>query len=254
MDCINNVSFNNKVYDNNTNLLDKFKAPAANQNKTETDMVVLDKDLVADLHFSKDYAAVGTVFEGLINNKPAALKLVIDDSKKKQEQEGWFEGAINKKYFIMHINKNGFSGKYGNSEYNLNVDYNKPSAFSKFINQKILGKSFIPDYFTVTGNIGNKNINLTLPNIEIPKDEETKDILTLILYARGLKAQTINGKIKTLQFSNTEIKSIKKRAEKREKTINNDIKPIFMQGMSTATGMIIGSIVSALLFKFGLKK
>ena len=36
--------------------------------------------------------------------------------------------------------------------------------------------------------------------------------------------------------------------------INNDIKPIFMQGISTATGLIIGSIVSALLFKFGLKK
>ena len=249
----NNISFNNKVYsNNNTNLLNKFKTPPANQNKTEADTVVLDKDLIADLHFSKDYAAVGTVFEGPINNKHATLKLVTNENK--DGQEGWFEGAIDKKYFIMNIKEKKCSGKYGNTEYELNIDYNKPSKISKFINQKILGKAFIPDYFTVTGTIGNKNINLTLPNIKIPADEETKDILSLVLYTNGLKAQTINGEIKTLQFSNTHIKSIKKRAEKREKTINNDIKPIFMQGISSATGLIIGSLVSAMLLKFGLKR
>ena len=117
-----------------------------------------------------------------------------------------------------------------------------------------MGRSFKPDYFTVKGKIGDRIVNITLPNTKIPKDNEVKDVLTMILEDNGLKAQTINGEVKSLKFSASAIRDIKKRAEKRGKVVNNDIKPIFMQGISTACGLIVGSVVSALLFKFGLKR
>lgn len=184
-----------------------------------------------------------------MNGKQAAFKVVSSG-----EDEQWYEGVIDKKYVMIHCNGKDYAGKYGDNDFHLTVNYNEPSRLSIFFNQKLMGKSFIPDYFTVTGEIGDKTVNITLPNAKIPYDRATKDLLTLVLENNGLKAQTIHGEVKSLKFSASAISNIKKRAERRSKVVNNDIKPIFMQGLSTACGLIVGSIVSAMLFKFGLKR
>lgn len=241
-------SVNNYIYPSPTNLFNKIQHQPSN-NEQSVDTFVISKDLIADLHHNKEKISVGTFLDGNINNKPASLKIVSN-----HQDESWLEGFINKKYLLLHTKDKNYKGQYGNSKFNLTVDFNKPSKFSIFINSKILGKAFIPDYFNIQGTIGNKQINLTLPNIKIPQDEDTKDLLTMVLEDNGLKAQTINGEIKLLKFAPSAIKDLKEKAEKREQLISNDIKPIIMQGLSTATGAIVGTAVTALMFKFGLKR
>lgn len=238
---------NNTNQTQSTNLIEQYKNLQTKQVE-EKDTIVLSRDFIADLKHNKEKASIGTFVEGHINNKPAFLKVVSN-----HQGETWFEGVVNKKYLLLHCQDKVYDGKYGDSEFNLIVDYNEPSKLSKFFNMKLLGKNFMPDYFHVKGSIGNKAIDITLPNVKIPQDPETRDLLTMILEDNGLKAQTINGEVKSLKFASSAIKNLKEKAEKREKMIDNDIKPIFMQGISTATGLIIGSVVSALLFKFGLK-
>ena len=75
----------------------------------------------------------------------------------------------------------------------------------------------------------------------------------MILEDNGLKAQIIGDEIKSLKFSASAVKNIKQKAEKREKVINNDIKPLFMQSISSAVGMIVGATMSALLLKLKIK-
>ena len=232
-----------------TNLIEMYKANPKTAYEPPTDKITINRDFIANLEYDKEKASVGTFVKGHINNKPATLKVVSNN-----DYESWFEGAVNKKYLLMHAKDKVYEGKYGNSDFQLTIDYNKPSKFTLFIKQNILGKVFRPDYFNVKGKIGDKNIDITLPNVKIPQDEETRDLLTMLLEDNGLKAQTINGEIKTIKWAYSAIESLKEKAKKRDKVINNDIKPIFMQGISTATGLVIGSVVSAMLLKFGLKR
>jgi len=231
-----------------TNILEKYKYENI-ETRNENDKIVLNRDFVAHLKYNPDKASVGTVLEGYVNNRQAAFKLASNNDK-----ELWIEGAIDKKYILMHCNNGVYDGKYGNSEYNLTIDYNKPSKISEFFNHSILGKNFVPDYCTIKGTFNNQQVDIKFPNTKIPEDSQLQDVITLMLEDNGLKAQTINGEVKSIKFSSTEIKNIKQKAEKRKKMINNDIKPILMQGLSSATGLVVGSIVSAMLLKFGLRK
>ena len=112
----------------------------------------------------------------------------------------------------------------------------------------------MPDYFTVTGTIGNKEVNITLPDAKIPADRETRDLLTLLLEENGLKAQTIDGEVKSLKFASSAVKNIKRKAEKRKKVIDENVKPIIMNGISSVCGTIIGALSTLLLLKLGLKR
>lgn len=245
----NNISTIPSNNSSQTNLIERYKTNYNQQKEEQQDKIILNRDFIANLEFDKDKAAVGAFVKGQINNKPALLKVVSNTGN-----EGWYEGAVNKKYLLLHCKDKVYNGKYGSTEFNLTVDYNEPSKLELFFKQNLLGKIIRPDYFNVKGKIGDKVIDITLPNVKIPPDEETRDLLTMLLEDNGLKAQTINGEIKTIKLSYNAIKGIKEKAQRREKVINNDIKPIFMQGISTATGMVIGSIVSTMLFKFGIKR
>ena len=242
---INTKNSNNIIQ---SNLIDTYINQIKRQ-QSEPDSFVLCTDFIADLKPNKEKAACGTILDGYINNKPASLKMVSNNNN-----ECWYEGVIDNKYVRLHCTDNVYSGKYGNSDFCLNIDYNKPSKISSFFNQKLLGKTFMPDYFSVNGSIGEKNINMTLPGIKIPEDPETKDLLTMILDDKGLKAQTINGEIKSIKFTPSSIQDIKRRAEKRDQLLNNDVKPLVMQSLTTISSMVIGTLVSAVLLKCGLKK
>lgn len=232
-----------------TTLQDKY-----NQVQTQitqapkSDSVVIYRDFVADLHVNKDKSAIGTIVEGHVNKKSATFKVVTNNNN-----ETWFEGYLNKKYLLMHCQDKVYDGKYEDKNFILTVDYKEPSKISKFFNEKICGKTFRPDYFHVKGKIADMEVDITLPNTKIPKNKILNDLLTMILEDNGLKAQTIGNEIKSLKFSESAVKNIKSRAEKRDKVINNDIKPIFMQGIGSAVGMIVGAGMSALMLKLKLK-
>ena len=250
MDFSPQISFKASPEVSSTNLLDKYKQ-VEKQVTTETqkDTVVIYRDLVADLQLNKEKAAIGTVLEGHINKRPAFFKVVTNN-----EDETWFEGTLNKKYILMHCKDKVYDGKYDNKEFVLAIDYNEPSKLSNFFNEKICGKTFRPDYFHVKGRIGNDEVDITLPNTKIPKDPILKDLLTMVLEDNGLKAQIIGDEIKSLKFSASAVKNIKHKAEKREKMVNNDIKPLFMQALSTISGTIIGAMMTALMLKLGFKR
>ena len=249
MDFNPQISFKANPEVSSTNLLDKYKQIEKQVTTEEKkDSVVIHRDFVADLQINKEKAAIGTIVEGHVNKKSALFKVVTNN-----DNETWFEGVLNKKYLLMHCKDKVYDGKYDNKDFVLSIDYNEPSKFTNFFNEKICGKTFRPDYFHVKGRIGNEEIDITLPNIKIPKNEELKDLLTMILEDNGLKAQTIGDEIKSLKFSASAVKNIKYKAEKREKVINNDIKPLFMQSISSAVGMIVGATMSALLLKLKIK-
>lgn len=241
-----NSSLNNASY---MNYLDQYKKQQPPKLPDAKDEIVINKDFIADLKYNKDKAAIGTILEGSVNNKTAMFKVVSN-----YDNETWYEGVLDKKYFLLHCNGQSYDGKYGNSEFNLTTDYNKPSKFSEFFGQQLLGKVFMPDYFTIKGNIGNKTIDITLLGAKIPEDKETRDLLTLLLEENGLKAQTINGEIKSIKLAPSAIKDIRKKAEKRQKMLDNDVKPIIMNGISSVCGTIIGALSTMLLLKLGLKR
>lgn len=250
MDSLSAVNANNNLKNlSPTNYLDKFKNPPAKLPEESQDKIVINRDFIADLKYNEEKAAIGTIIEGSVNNKPAVFKVVSNS-----DDETWYEGALDKKYLLLHCNGNEYNGKYGNSEFKLRTDYNKPSKFSEFFNQNLLGNIFMPDYFTVTGTIGNKEVNITLPDAKIPSDRETRDLLTLLLEENGLKAQTIDGEVKSLKFASSAVKNIKRKAEKRKKVIDENVKPIIMNGISSVCGTIIGALSTLLLLKLGLKR
>ncbi|MBO5386145.1 hypothetical protein J6A64_07510 [bacterium] len=250
MDFSPQISFKASPEVSSTNLLDKYKQVEKQvTTDTQKDSVVIHRDLIADLQINKEKASIGTIVEGHVNKKPAIFKVVTNN-----EEETWFEGLLNKKYLLMHCKDKVYDGKYDNQDFILSVDYNEPSKLSNFFNEKICGKTFRPDYFHVKGRIGNKAVDITLPNTKIPKDSMLKDLLTMVLEDNGLKAQIIGDEIKSLKFSATAVKNIKYKAEKREKMINNDIKPLFMQALSTISGTIIGAMMTALMLKLGFKR
>lgn len=250
MDFNPQISFkaNNEIP--STTLQDKYNHLQNQINqKPKEDSVIIYRDFVADLQVNKEKSAIGTVVEGHVNKKPAIFKVVTNN-----EKETWFEGLLNKKYLLMHCKDKVYDGKYEDKEFVLSVDYNEPSKFSTFYNEKVCGKTFRPDYFHVKGRIADEIIDITLPNTKIPKNKILKDLLTMILEDNGLKAQTIGDEIKSLKFSESAIKNIKEKNEKRSKLINNDIKPIFMQSIGSAVGMVVGAAMSALMLKLKLKK
>lgn len=249
MDFNPQISFKASPEVTSTNLLDKYKQVEKQvTTEAQADTVIIHRDLVADLQINNEKAAIGTIVQGHVNKKPAVFKVVTNNN-----EETWFEGTLNKKYMLMHCQNKVYDGKYDNKDFVLSIDYNEPSKLSNFFNEKICGKTFRPDYFHVKGRIGNETVDVTLPNTKIPKNSELKDLLTMILEDNGLKAQIIGDEIKSLKFSATAVKNIKSKAEKREKIINNDIKPLFMQSISSAVGMIVGATMSALLLKLKIK-
>ncbi len=246
---VQNVGFTaNSTNVASTNYIDEYRKNAQKPAEAK-DKVTLNRDFIVDLKHNTEATSFGTVVEGYVNGKDAAFKVVSNN-----DEENWIEGTINKKYMLLHAKDKLYDGRYGDQEFELTVDYNKPSKLSEFYNQKIRGKIFMPDYFSVKGHIGDKEVDITLPNVKIPEDPEIRDLLALVLEDNGFKAQTIAGEIKSIKFSPSAIKNIKKKSEKRDKVINSDIKPLVIQSVSTGLSILCSALISALLVKIGLHK
>ena len=87
---------------------------------------------------------------------------------------------------------------------------------------------------------------MALPNAEVPKDEDVRDLLAITLFDNGLQARTYNGKIVTLYHSKLAKSSYKKHQEQREKIIDANIMPL----VSQASGLLIGALMTAFIGKF----
>ena len=207
-------------------------------------------DISADLNFNSEKSISGTVYSGTVNCKDATFKIIDED-------EGlplYYEGFIDNKKIKMASHNNECVGIYGDKKFRFNIDYNEPSKIGYFFNHTIMGKVFKPDYFIIRGNIGDTEVDLKLPDIKTPKDSDLKDVLSLILFSNGLEARTFDNKIVALDYSTLKRSDIRKSKKRRTQMYNEDVKPLISQAISTASGIIIGAVMTTLLAKFKLKK
>lgn len=233
---------------NNNFWLNTQKEPVYNAPSLPNDSVSFTSGLNENLKINKEKSIAGTVFEGKLNDKHSSMKVIVD------EETTYYEGKIGNKDLNLKCSDNYYEGEYGNEKINISIDYEKPSKINKFFNQTILGKSYRPDYFNIHGTIGDQEIDLKLPNEDIPLDENKRDMLAIILFDNGLQARTYKGKIVTLYYSGLEKARIRLQKQQRDKMIDDNIKPLISQGISTALGIVIGSLSTALMGKVMRKK
>ena len=201
-------------------------------------------EMYENLQFSKEKSISGIVFDGELNGKNTTLKTVYDENK-----NFYYEASIaGKKLSMIGVNNGGYHGKIGDKDFELNIDYKKPSKITKFINS-IRGTTYKPKYFNISGTIGGKEVSISMPNGEIPKDEDEKDLYSLILFDNGCAVKTFGNKIIGIGYSNENQINIRRRMDNRDKKIDENVKPLIMQSVSTLASVGLG----ALLYKFGLK-
>ena len=207
-------------------------------------------DISADLTFNPQKSISGTVYDGTINSKNAVFKIIDED----ESMPLYYEGSIDNKRLKLASYKNECVGKYGDKRFYFTVKYNEPSKIGYFFNHTILGKNFKPDYFIINGKLGEEEVNIKLPDASTPQNEEVKDVLSLILFSNGLEARTFDNKIVAIDYSTLKRSDIRKSKKHRSKVYNEDVKPLISQAISTASGIIIGAVMTTLLGKFKLKK
>ena len=215
--------------------------------KCESDSVNFTSGLSEDLVINKEKSIAGPIFDGKLNDKQTSIKVISDNDIT------YMEGLIGDKKLCLQSENDHYVGEYNGEKVEMFIDYEKPSKLSKFYHTTILGQAYRPDYFNIQGKIGDKELKLALPNIDVPKDEDVRDLLAIALFDNGLQARTYNGKIVSMYHSELAKVKWKKHQQQRNKLIDENVKPLISQGISTATGIIIGSLSTALVGKF-LKK
>ena len=218
--------------------------------QNNSDVCDFSSDMSANLKFDAEQSVAGPVYSGKINSKAAIFKIIDEDELAPLYYEGFID---NKKLQLESLN-NICKGKYGDKEFELAVEYNEPSKISNFFNQTIMGKSFKPDFYNVKGKVGDKEVEINLPNAKTPDDEDVKDILSLMLFSNGLEVRTYDDEIVALDYSNLKRSDIRKSLKKRSERYNEDVKPLISQAISTASGIIIGAVMTTLLGKLKLHK
>lgn len=200
-------------------------------------------EMSENLSYSQEKSISGPVFVGTLNEKDTTIKIVQD------KDATYYEGVIGGKKLILEESNNNYKGTYGDKEINLNVEYNKPSKLSKFFNQTIRGRVFKPDYFNIKGTIGNREVSINLPKAPIPKDDDEKDMYSLILFDNGCGVKTFNHNIISLGYSKHHRTNITEFLDHRERKFDENVKPLVMQSISMIASVALG----ALLVKLGIK-
>ncbi len=208
--------------------------------KETYDSVYFTSGLNEDLKINKEKSIAGPVFDGILNDKKTSMKVITDNDIT------YLEGKIGDKKLRLQSENNHYVGDYNSEPVEMTIDYEKPSKLSKFYHTTLLGQAYRPDYFNIQGKIGEKEFSLALPNAEVPKDEDVRDLLAITLFDNGLQARTYNGKIVTLYHSKLAKSSYKKHQEQREKIIDANIMPL----VSQASGLLIGALMTAFIGKF----
>lgn len=203
------------------------------------------KDISAYLKYDPQKSLSGTVYSGTINNKEALFKIIDEDDLLPL----YYEGFIDNRKLMFKTVGSSCKGIYGDKKFDLNIEYNAPSRISNFFNHKILGKTFMPDYFNIKGKVGDNEVDIKLPNAKTPEDEDLKDILSVLLFSNGLEVRTFNDNIVALDYSLLKRSDIRKSKKKRSDMYQEDIKPLIIQAISTASGIIIGALLTKLKIK-----
>ena len=75
----------------------------------------------------------------------------------------------------------------------------------------------------------------------------------MILFDDGLVPMTFGDNIVELDYSALARSGLRKFREKREKRMQEDVKPLIMQSLSTVSSIVVGGLITALMAKYGFR-
>ena len=179
------------------------------------------------------------ILSGQLNNKDYLMKV----SYANEGHTEYMEGTVGDKEFSLegdHSSKNvNYKGIYGNKEFNLNFHRTMKGIVDKR-----------PKSLNITGTYDGKDINIEIPGANIPEDDDLKDLLTMAIDRQCYILDTYKGKIVGL-YENDKIYEY--REEQRNKRKEN-IEGFTKDTIGQISSIVLTSIMTALLCKFGLEK
>ena len=160
------------------------------------------------------------VYDGKLNGKQTNIRSVFT-SKDTCE----FECMIGDKKLLMTNHKfEKYTGTYNGKEFELYATRNKT-------------KDYIRE---LKGTINGEEINLTLKGVPVPKDSDTRDIITMVLFANQNAPFVIDGKIAKVVMSHPASSMVEGTEAHKEQTIEKLLPLAY-----TVAGTLIAAIPSA---------
>ena len=234
---------------------DTSKMPQSNvltpfNNQLPQDEVTFN-EMSVDLVTSKEKNKNCSVVEGKINGKNAVIKEALTEMG--DNFQFFVEGIIdNKKLLISRIGKintkyapANWVGKYNGQDVDLTITAQQPTTYQKF-KRKVFGTRFFPDYMSISGRVGNKEVNINIPGSDVPKDNDTKELVTLLLYERGYKPCIVDKKIVGYSLIEEFRKELSKDSKEREQKFDKNIRPLIIGSISTAVSLLLGLLIGKL--------
>lgn len=216
-------------------------------------------DMYSHLKLNEDISTNGMyIREGKVNGKNTLIKSVLTEDYS-DSYKIIKEGHIDNKKLLLNINGTEdsqkhyakYKGKYNDKDIDLTVELPKEkNKVAGWFNKVIRHKLYIPDYISIKGTIDGKAYELNLPNAKVPRDSDTKDIVSLILFDEGYHPAVINGDIVALRPDKTRIGRWKRGINKQEDFFKENVKPLITQTVST----FLAAYLAVLMAKIGLKK
>ena len=212
-------------------------------------------EMYSNLKLNKELSGEGLcIDEGRINNQDAYIKTVYSYKDKKIYREGLIGG---KKIELVsshklepdsyHIN---YKGKYNNKDIDLTLSYPREAKSKEFYNKIIRNRLYIPDDLAISGTIDNQPYSIKIPDSPVPRDSDTKDIVTLLLDCNSFSPAVFNGNIVAVEPGKSIVRNWEHKINKRHEFFNENVKPLISQTLS----MAVGTFVGIALGKIGLKK
>ncbi len=204
-------------------------------------------EMYALLKTNKDLSGEGLcVDEGKINNQDACIKTIYDHKNKKIYREGVIGG---KKFELESSHKLepefiliNYKGKYNNKDIDLTLSYPREAKSKEIYNKIIRNRLYIPDDLYISGRIDNKPYSIKVPDSPVPRDSDTKDIVTLMLDCNSFCPGVINGNIVAIEPGKSIIRNWERKIDKRQEFFNENVKPLISQTLSIVLGIVIGKL------------
>lgn len=203
------------------------KVPAPNVNLEYPKDTLSLYEMSEDMQLTQYNYGGAHVYDGKLNGKQTNIRNVYTDENTRE-----FECMIgNKKLLMTDHNYEKYTGTYNGKDFELYTTRNKT-------------KDYIQE---IKGTINGEEINLTLKGAPVPKDDDTRDIITTILFANFNAPFVINGKIAKVVMAHTADERIEFKETEKEKNKNDYILPtISMIGGSIMT--ILTTLITNKLF------
>ncbi len=202
-------------------------------------------EMYSSLKPNKDLSGEGlSIDEGRINNQDACIKTVYSYKDKKVYREGTIGG---KKIELVTSNKItpeeisiNYKGKYNNKDIDLTLSYPREKKSKEIYNKIIRNRLYVPDDLTISGTINNQPYSIKLPDSPVPRDSDTKDIVTVLLDCNSFCPGVINGNVVAIEPGKSIIRNWEHKIDQRQEFFNENVKPLIAQTMSIILGIVIG--------------